>query len=102
MTVDTAGAMIVAQYSGGAASHVACMRIKPDVLLFADTGEEHPSLYEAIESGSKSLGVPLVKVHADGYMDGAVDIHRSIPSSMIPFCSRDLKDRVDGYKRRSW
>jgi 3'-phosphoadenosine 5'-phosphosulfate sulfotransferase (PAPS reductase)/FAD synthetase len=83
--------LTVAQYSGGAASHVACMRVKPDVLLFADTGEEHPSLYEALESGSKALGVPLVKVHADGYMDGAVDIHRSIPSSMLPFCSRDLK-----------
>ena len=83
--------MIVAMYSGGAASHVACMRLKPDVLLFADTGEEHPSLYESIEIGSKKLGVPLVKVEFKGGMDEAINYHRSLPTSMISFCSRELK-----------
>ena len=82
---------IVAMYSGGAASHVSCMRVKPDVLLFADTGEEHPSLYDAIEIGSRKLEVPLVKVGITGGMDSAIDKHKSIPSSKIPFCSMDLK-----------
>jgi len=83
--------MTVAMYSGGAASHVSCMRMKPDVLLFADTGEEHPSLYESIEIGSKKLDVKLVKVGVAGGMDYLINRHKSIPSSRLPFCSRELK-----------
>lgn len=84
-------AMTVGMYSGGAASHVACSLVKCDRLLFADTGEESPSLYEAIEIGAKALGVPLVRVAVVGGFDAIIDGNRAIPSSRLPFCSRDLK-----------
>jgi 3'-phosphoadenosine 5'-phosphosulfate sulfotransferase (PAPS reductase)/FAD synthetase len=65
--------------------------MKPDVLLFADTGEEHPTLYEALDAGADALGVQLVKVGVIGGMDAVIDAHRALPSSHLPFCSRDLK-----------
>ena len=83
--------MKVGMYSGGAASHVACMKAKPDALLFADTGEEMPELYDFIYAGAKSLGIPLYIVGIDGGMDACITIHRAIPSSRLPFCSMDLK-----------
>ncbi len=83
--------MIVGMYSGGASSFMACLRSKPDVLLFADTGEEHPSLYESLEKGAEVIGSPLVKVGIEGGMEKLIAYHRAIPSSRLPFCSRGLK-----------
>ena len=83
--------MIVGMYSGGASSFMACLRVKPDVLLFADTGEEHPSLYESLEKGAEVIGSPLVRVGVIGGMTEVIATNRAIPSSRLPFCSYDLK-----------
>jgi len=79
----------IAMFSGGAASYMACKLVKPEVLLFADTGEEHHDLYKALPIAAKNLGAELVILSGD--MDRVIAEHRAIPSPMLPFCSYDLK-----------
>lgn len=81
--------MTIAMFSGGAASYMACKLVKPEVLLFADTGEEHPDLYKALPIAAKNLNANLVILSGD--MDRVITENRALPSPMLPFCSYDLK-----------
>lgn len=81
--------MIIAMFSGGAASYMACKLAKPEILLFADTGEEHSDLYQALPIAAHKLGASLVILRGD--MDLVISQHRALPSPMLPFCSYDLK-----------
>ena len=83
--------MKIGMYSGGATSHIACMKSGVDALLFADTWKETAELKSFIRAGAKQLGVPLHIVGIDGGMESCIAINRAIPSSRLPFCSMDLK-----------
>lgn len=84
-------------FSGGACSYMAAKRVIQRhgndgvVLLFADTLIEDPTLYEFLDSSSKFLGVPLVKI-SDGRTPFEVfeDV-RFLGNSRIDPCSRILK-----------
>lgn len=45
--------MTVGFFSGGIASFLACVRVRPDVLLFSDTGIEDEDLYRFLEEGGR-------------------------------------------------
>lgn len=84
-------------FSGGACSYMAAKRVIERhgkdgvVLLFADTLIEDPTLYEFLDSSSKFLGVPLIKI-SDGRTPFEVfeDV-RFLGNSRIDPCSRILK-----------
>ena len=84
-------------FSGGACSYMAAKRVIERhgkdgvVLLFADTLIEDPTLYEFLDSSSKFLDVPLIKI-SDGRTPFEVfeDV-RFLGNSRIDPCSRILK-----------
>ena len=83
--------MTVGMFSGGICSFLAMTRVKPDVLLFSDTGEEDPDLHRFNADASAYLNVPLITVSAGFTFDEMIERNHALPSNRMPFCSRELK-----------
>lgn len=83
--------MTVGFFSGGIASFLACVRVRPDVLLFSDTGIEDEDLYRFLKDASSYLGVPLVTVRAGVSFRDLILKEHALSNNRMPFCSRKLK-----------
>lgn len=91
----------VINFSGGQTSALMTILLQPtenDVVLFTDTGREHPKTYEFIKSFEKNEGI---KVHTAVYtnakcpeltgFDAWVSSHRYLPNRVRRTCTVDLK-----------
>lgn len=87
----------IVQFSGGAASaYVAWLVAKEfgcddTILLFHDTKTEHPDAYRFRKQISEFIGIPITEASDGRSLWEIIKSHHCLPSSMIPFCTEDLK-----------
>lgn len=89
---------VVVAYSGGKDSQATLLWVlnnltKHPVVIFCDTGWEHPLTYQHIVDTTKSLGLGLITLKSKGFA-GMVDLvekKKRWPSSQRRFCTAELK-----------
>jgi 3'-phosphoadenosine 5'-phosphosulfate sulfotransferase (PAPS reductase)/FAD synthetase len=59
----------IAWFSCGAASAVAAKLAKPDLLVYCDTGAEHPDNERFLTDCEKWIGQPVIRIKSDDYAD---------------------------------
>lgn len=66
------------------------------ILLFADVGIEDLDNYRFLEEAAANVGGKLVVVKSSKYRDvfDCWQRNKAIPNNMMPFCSRELKQKV--------
>jgi len=88
------GLTIVVSLSGGKDSTAVCLWLREQGIahhrVFADTGWEHPAVYEQIEYLEEVLG-PIVRVGYPGGMEALVKKKGMFPSRLGRFCTEKLK-----------
>jgi 3'-phosphoadenosine 5'-phosphosulfate sulfotransferase (PAPS reductase)/FAD synthetase len=67
------------------------MLVMPRVILFCDTGWEHPVTLGYIEQMGKWMGEPVVRVHGPETFEQRVRRLRGFPSSGRRWCTQELK-----------
>ena len=102
-TIKKSGRPLVVSFSGGKDSTAMCIYLlannvketNPIYWIFADTGWEHPSVYEYVEYINKTLlDEKLHKVSNPRFPNGMEDLvkyRKRFPASNARFCTNDLK-----------
>lgn len=64
-----------------------------DIVLFCDTGREHPKTYKFINDFEAHEGIPVTRIHHEGYFDGflAKRNYKRLPNRMLRVCTDELK-----------
>ncbi|MCK5613563.1 phosphoadenosine phosphosulfate reductase family protein [Candidatus Pacearchaeota archaeon] len=84
-------------FSGGAGSAYMSylvsqkQRYEDVILLFQDTKSEHPDAYRFRKQVSEYIGISITEVSDGRDLWELIDDNHCLPSNMIPFCSRILK-----------
>lgn len=86
----------VISYSGGKDSTALWLwarqqKIEPRVILFADTGWEHPLTYEYLDDMERQLGEKIIRVRGKETFEQRVRRLRGFPSSGRRWCTDELK-----------
>ena len=87
----------IVQFSGGAGSAVAAKLVIDEfgpadvVLLFHDTLAEHPDAKRFREEVAAYLGLPITERSCGKSLWEVIDANSALPSSFMPFCTRELK-----------
>jgi 3'-phosphoadenosine 5'-phosphosulfate sulfotransferase (PAPS reductase)/FAD synthetase len=85
----------VINFSGGKTS--AYMTIleytSGDIVLFADTGREHPLTYKFIDDFERNENIPVTRVSFPGMFDGFLQKrnYKRLPNRMMRTCTEELK-----------
>ncbi len=85
----------VINFSGGKTS--ALMTIQHyregDIVLFTDTGREHPKTYKFLNDFEAFEGIPVVRVAYQGGFENMIDKegYRTVPNRVMRYCTRHLK-----------
>jgi len=58
--------------------------------VYADTGHEHPVVYEYLDYLERETGVTIERVETVGFLDLCISRQR-FPSSQVRFCTQELK-----------
>lgn len=86
----------VINFSGGKTS--AYMTIQNyrdgDIVLFCDTGREHPKTYKFINDFEANEGIPIVRVQFKGGFRKLLQDRKAIPNRYRRFCTIELKVRT--------
>ncbi|WP_457628376.1 phosphoadenosine phosphosulfate reductase family protein [Persephonella sp.] len=91
--------LIVVNYSGGKDSTACLIKALKEypkemvIPLFADTGWEHPLLYQYLDYIEKELDIRIVRVKSDKYIDvlDVIEKKKIFPSSIRRICTDKLK-----------
>lgn len=64
-----------------------------DIVLFADTGREHPLTYKFIDDFERNENIPVTRVQYPGGFDGMLQKrkYKRIPNRMMRTCTEELK-----------
>lgn len=86
----------VISYSGGKDSTALWLwarreKIRPRIIVFADTGWEHPLTYQYVRDMELRLGEPIRRVHGKETFEQRVRRLRGFPSSGRRWCTDELK-----------
>jgi len=85
----------VINFSGGKTSaYMTILEYKPgDIVLFCDTGREHPKTYKFINDFEANEGIPVIRVNHPGYFEGylAKRDFEEIPNRVKRSCTIELK-----------
>lgn len=89
---------VIVTYSGGKDSQASLLwtlekLTRTPIVVFCDTGWEHPLTYKHIEGTMKALGLELITLRSKKY-DGMVDMstrRKRFPSTYARFCTGELK-----------
>ena len=89
---------VIATYSGGKDSQASLLwtfenLTRTPLVVFCDTGWEHPLTYEHVKATTTALGLELITLKSKKY-DGMVDLatnKQRWPSSQRRFCTSELK-----------
>lgn len=86
----------VINFSGGKTSALMTILLKPtenDIVLFTDTGREHPLTYKFIDDFEKYEGIKVNRISYEGKFDGFLKArdYKRIPNRMMRTCTDELK-----------
>jgi hypothetical protein len=83
----------IINFSGGKTS--AYMTIheykEGDIVIFCDTGREHPKTYKFINDFEAYENIPIVRLKYEGGFEGVIKKRRAIPNNFKRFCTIELK-----------
>jgi hypothetical protein len=83
----------VINFSGGKTS--AYMTIKEyregDIVLFCDTGREHPKTYKFIHDFEAHENIPVIRLTYPGGFERLIEKRKALPNIMMRFCTIELK-----------
>jgi hypothetical protein len=83
----------VINFSGGKTS--AYMAItefeKGDLVLFCDTGREHPKTYKFINDFEAFENIPVIRLKYEGGFEKLIEKRKAIPNNFKRFCTIELK-----------
>ena len=86
----------IINFSGGKTS--ALMTIleykQDDIVIFCDTGREHPKTYKFINDFEANENIPVVRLKLDDGFDGLIKKKKAIPNNFKRFCTIELKIKV--------
>lgn len=83
----------VINFSGGRTSALmTIMEYKPgDIVIFCDTGREHPKTYKFIHDFEAYENIPIVKLSYEGGFKSLIKKRKALPNIMMRFCTIELK-----------
>lgn len=85
----------VINFSGGRTSaYMTITEYKPgDIVLFCDTGREHPKTYKFINDFEAHECIPVTRIKREGGFEGILRRRgfKTLPNRMRRFCTDDLK-----------
>ena len=84
----------VINFSGGKTSALMTILLKPtedDIVLFCDTGREHPLTYKFIDDFEKNEGIKITRIAYDGGYDALVRKTKFLPNQQMRICTTELK-----------
>lgn len=86
----------IINFSGGKTSgYMTIVEYKPgDIVLFCDTGREHPKTYKFIHDFEANENIPVVWVKFPGGFEGMLKKMMGIPNNFKRNCTRELKVRT--------
>lgn len=83
----------VINFSGGKTS--AYMTIKEyqkgDLVIFCDTGREHPKTYKFINDFEANEGIPVIRLQYEGGFEELLNKRKGIPNQFKRYCTLELK-----------
>ena len=83
----------VINFSGGKTS--AYMTIheykEGDLVIFCDTGREHPKTYKFINDFEAFENIPIIKLKYEGGFEKLIEKRKAIPNNFKRFCTIELK-----------
>lgn len=83
----------VINFSGGKTS--AFMTIQEykegDLVIFCDTGREHPKTYKFINDFEAFENIPIIRLKYDGGFEKLIERKKGIPNNFKRFCTVELK-----------
>ena len=83
----------VINFSGGKTS--AYMTIqeykKGDLVIFCDTGREHPKTYKFINDFEAFENIPVIRLKYEGGFEKLIENRKAIPNNFKRFCTIELK-----------
>lgn len=85
--------MKVIHFSGGRTSaYMTIHTYEPgDIVIFADTGREHPKTYKFINDFEAHEGIPVIRVSYYGGWQKLLKARRAVPNYFKRFCTEELK-----------
>lgn len=84
----------VINFSGGKTSALMTILLKPtdnDIVLFTDTGREHPYTYKFIDQFEKNEGIKIHRAMYEGGFDAYVRKVKFLPNQAMRICTSELK-----------
>lgn len=83
----------VINFSGGRTSAymtISCYR-DGDLVIFCDTGREHPKTYKFINDLEAFENIPIIRLKYEGGFESLIEKRRALPNVMMRFCTIELK-----------
>jgi hypothetical protein len=86
----------VINFSGGGTSgYMTITEYRPgDIVLFCDTGREHPKTYKFINDFEAFENIPVTRLQYPGGFEGMLTNMQGIPNNFKRNCTRELKIRT--------
>lgn len=83
----------VINFSGGKTSaYMTIHEYKPgDLVIFCDTGREHPKTYKFINDFEAHENIPIIRLKYDGGFERLIEKRKAIPNNFKRFCTIELK-----------
>jgi len=94
----------VINFSGGKTSALMTILLKPtkdDIVLFTDTGREHPLTYKFIDDFEKFEGIKVTRISYKGKFDAFVRKTKFLPNQQMRICTQELKIKTSKRYLRS-
>lgn len=83
----------IINFSGGKTS--AYMTIQEykegDLVIFCDTGREHPKTYKFINDFEANENIPIIRLKYEGGFEKLIENRKAIPNNFKRFCTIELK-----------
>jgi 3'-phosphoadenosine 5'-phosphosulfate sulfotransferase (PAPS reductase)/FAD synthetase len=84
----------VINFSGGKTSALMTILLKPtddDIVLFTDTGREHPLTYKFIDDFERNENIKVTRISYKGKFDAFVRKVKFLPNQQMRICTSELK-----------
>ncbi len=62
-----------------------------DLVIFCDTGREHPKTYKFINDFEANENIPVIRLKYDGGFERLIEKRKAVPNNFKRFCTIELK-----------
>ena len=85
--------MRIFNFSGGKTSAYMVIHyyLPGDLVIFCDTGREHPKTYKFINDFEAFENIPVIKLKYEGGFEKLIEKRKAIPNNFKRFCTIELK-----------